>query len=177
MSKLIDFYLEEGTDTEGRTFTEIMAWSDEKWEFGHDYIQWMFPLQEESNFNPDAPLLTEEDIRLFHANPDLRNNMVLAFHRFVKFLGLKWLIDPMIQDATVIKAGNFQERRWMIWDNPNHNWFRISRVLKSLKLLGLKEYADDLFACLKRLHEDEGLVTGNSFRYWQEAVALPTKSE
>lgn len=156
MSQLTDFFDETGTDAEGRKFWEILSQNDSYWEFSHDYVQWVFPLPEPSNFNPDAPLLTEEDIQLFHANPKLRTNLNNALVRFKDFIGLSK--EPYNKLA---------------FEFPNHNWMRITRVLRSCTLLGLKEEAEAFFAILKKIHEEDGLVSDHSFNYWKEAVYGP----
>lgn len=154
MSKIIDFYNETSTDDDGRKISFIWMQNDGYLEFDHSYVQWLFPLPEPSNFNPDAPLLTEEDILLFHANPDLRNNLRNSLVRFLKFLGIE-------NDTTYKKP---------IFEHANHNWFRITRILKSLRLLGLENEAIAFYKVLKKIHEEDGLVSENSFSYWKEAV-------
>ena len=59
---LIEFYRGIAPDSEGRTLADLWAFSDDEMEEVHDFIQWMFPLREPSRFNPDAPLLTDEDV-------------------------------------------------------------------------------------------------------------------
>lgn len=153
MSELLDFYLNNGTDVEGRKISEILIQNDAYFEFEHSYIQWLFPLTEPSNFNPDAPLLTDEDILLFRVNPDLRNNLRNSLVRFLEFLG--------IENDTYKKS---------MFEHANHNWFRITRVLKSLRLLGLENEAVAFYKLLNKIHEEDGLVSENSFSYWKEAV-------
>jgi hypothetical protein len=46
----------------------------------------------------------------------------------------------------------------------------MTRVLKSLRLLGFDEEAGAFWACLKALHEMEGLVSEHSFKYWSDAA-------
>ena len=60
-SPLVRFYRGDAPDARGRTLDDILAWDDEQLEAVHDYIQWLFPLDEPSRFNPDAPLLTPAD--------------------------------------------------------------------------------------------------------------------
>lgn len=172
MSKLTDFYSGNGTDSEGRMLEEILQWGDDRLEFAHDYIQWLFPLREPSNFNPDAPILTDEDIALWQANPVLSENMLRAFRVYLHFLGLEY--DELF---TVKPAEWFADRR-VIWRYPNHNWLRITRVISSLKAIGTPSLviaADAFFECLTRLHKEDGYVSENSFTYWQEAWSTTTK--
>ena len=160
MMNLIDFHRGDGTDSEGRTLDEILAWPDDDWEMSHDFIQWVFPTRKASRFNPDAPLPTDDDIRLFHADPLLRANLRRSFERFLNFLGLDYEGDRVI----------LKERKRYAWGGPNHNWLRITRVLDCLTTLGLEQEAADLFACLTRLLADPAMgVDGETFRYWRRA--------
>ena len=70
LSNLVAFYRENAPDSEGRTLSQLWAWDDERLEEVHDYIQWLFPLPEPSQFNPDAPLLTPQDIEAFKWDSD-----------------------------------------------------------------------------------------------------------
>ena len=114
-----------------------------------------------SNFNENAPILTEEDIALFHSDPKLAENLLASFFRFLKFLGLEH------KDDKVVKAENYDERMFIY---PNHNWFRISRVLKCMKILGHYKYSLTFFECLEKMHTIEQNVTENTFEHWKEAV-------
>ena len=42
----------------GRTLDEILNWNDQAMEAVHDYVQWIFPTDEASMFNSQAPLLS-----------------------------------------------------------------------------------------------------------------------
>ena len=161
MSKLIDFYLEIGTDCEGRFYQEILSKSDEYFESSHNFIQWCFPLADLSNFNENAPILTEGDIADFNSSPQLAHNLLTSFFRFLKFLGLEY------KDDKVVKAENYDENMFVY---PNHNWFRISRVLKSLNILGQRKYALTFFEFLEKMHTIDQNVTENTFLHWKEAV-------
>ena len=55
----------------------------------------------------------------------------------------------------VSKGNSFRARRVDCWvvncPEGNHNWFRISRVLVSLRLLGLIDEAEAFYLCLEEL--------------------------
>ncbi len=190
MSKLTDFYSGVGPDSEGRMLEEILQWGDDRLEFAHDYIQWLFPLREPSNFNPDAPILTDEDIALWKANPVLSENMLRAFRVWLGFLGLEVEeneVTTVMSETCAIIGTRYtvQPAEWfndhkVIWRYPNHNWLRITRVLRSMKSIGtwnLIAAADAFFKCLEQLHKEEGFVSEDSFMYWQEAWSITTKSQ
>lgn len=156
MNKLIGFYLNEGPDSEGRTLAEIWAMSDDDLMHTHDVVQWLFPLTEPSNFNPDAPLLSEKQIAAFHSDPRLRANLLKSFCRFMRVFGLEYA-DGCLQ----------QVAHREIWMHLNHNWLRFTRILKSLTILGLEDEAMEFFRFLQR-------KIGNvqSMNYWRKAVGL-----
>ena len=166
MSQLLDFYRGQGTDTEGRTLEELWGWNDDDLEQVHDFIQWMFPLPERSRFNPDAPLLTDADVAAFRSDASLQARLRQSFERILTFLGLK-----RTADGSVIEGPNFGDRAPEVWDYPNHNWLRITRILRCLCLLGLKGEARALFARLDALYSGRKYpITAETFQYWSDAV-------
>ena len=68
MNKLIGFYLNEGTDSEGRALADIWAMSDDELMDTHDVVQWLFPLTVPSKFYASAPVLSERQIAAFLAD-------------------------------------------------------------------------------------------------------------
>ena len=167
MSRLVEFYRGQAPDSEGRSLREIWAWGDDELEAVHDFIQWLFPLPEPSRFNPDAPLLTAEDIAAFKADLFLRGQLRRSFERILSFLGL-----ALARGSEVVEGPNFAARVPDVWAHPNHNWLRITRILKSLRLLGLEAEAQALYARLHALHGSRRYPIGNdTFRYWTDAVS------
>jgi hypothetical protein len=166
MSQLVDFYRGTGTDSEGRRLDDILAWRDGQLEAVHDFIQWLFPLPEPSRFNPDAPLLTPEEIATFRDDPALRANLRRSFERILSFLGLMENADGQVEPGP-----NFDRRAPDVWDYPNHNWLRITRILRSLRLLGLEAEAQALYRRLEDIHTRRRFPIGDdTFRYWTDAV-------
>jgi hypothetical protein len=165
VSQLIDFYRGEGTDAEGRRLDDILSWSNGRLEAVHDFIQWLFPLPEPSRFNPDAPLLTPDDIAAFRQDPALRNNLRRSFERILQFLGLQE------QGGEVVEGPNLVRRAQGVWDHPNHNWLRVTRILRSLHLLGLEAEAEALYRRLEEFHASRRFPIGDdTFRFWTGAV-------
>jgi hypothetical protein len=166
MSKLLDFYRGQGTDVQHRRLDDIWQWDDDDWEGVHDFIQWLFPLPEPSQFNPNAPLLTDADIAAFRDDPVLAGNLRKSFERVLSFLGL-----AKDSAGLVVKGPNFAEREPDVWSAPNHNWLRITRILRSLSLLGLGEEALVLFAWLEEAYMRRRYpISSDTFRYWSDAM-------
>lgn len=154
---LIDFYQNAGPDGEGRYLEEIWLWPDDELMAGHDWIQWLFPTDKESSFNPDAPVLVARDIALFQANPELRQNLETSFHRWLEVLGLRW------EDGRILGNGDTY-----VFKTLNHNWLRFSRVIRSLSLLGLREEAEAFLAYV--LANTDPTLSKDSRAYWQAAL-------
>jgi hypothetical protein len=166
MSRLLDFYRGEGMDCEGRSLDDILAWPDDDLEAVHDFIQWLFPLPEPSQFNPDAPVLTEADIAAFKSDPVLRANLSKSFDRILGFLGF-----ALAGDGKVVEGDNFSARIPDVWAMSNHNWLRISRILRSLTLLGMESQAQALYERLSAYFVSRKFpIPANTFRYWTDAV-------
>ena len=162
-SRILEFYRLEAPDSERRMIREYWQWSDAEIEQIHDFIQWMFPLDEPSSVNPDAPLLTTEDRAAFCSDSLLQGCLRKSEERFLNFLGLQ--IGP---NGVVGRSPNFRQRIHL-WKYSNHNWLRITRMLKSLRLLGFENEAKEVWKCLRKLHDD-GYVSERSFGYWNDAA-------
>jgi hypothetical protein len=169
---IVSFYAGHAVDDRGRWLRQIWLWPDEKLERVHDYIQWLFPLTEPSGFNPEAPILDEETICEFRADPALRANLRVSFERMLVFYGLELIEDS---PPRVVPSKSFRERS-SNWLTPsNHNHLRITRILKSLQLLGLEEEAAALFRCLEGLYGKESVtprprISEETFSYWRSAA-------
>jgi hypothetical protein len=168
VSRLTDFYRCETTDIEGRRIEEIWGWSDDELEVVHDFAQWLFPLPEPSMYNPDAPRLSREDIAIFREDPTLQANVRKSLKRILTFLGL------VMTGSQVVEGPNFSERAAVVWHAPNHNWLRVTRILRSLMLLGLEKEAGALYRWLDATYASRRFpITAETFAYWAAAEEHP----
>lgn len=167
---LIDFYANNAPTPDGYFIRDIWSWDDDKLEYVHNYIQWLFPLREKSGFNPDAPLLDDETISEFQKNPVIEGNLLKSFILMLDFYGME--LDTTGK-VVVHLSLNF-DAKCGNWITPyNHNFLRITRILKSLTILGLRDYALAFFDCLKNIqakHND--IIDSNTFSFWKNAVNL-----
>ncbi len=168
-SQLIAFYLGKGSDASGRMLDEILSWNDEQFEDVHDYIQWLFPLQERSAFNSSAPLVTIDDIAVFHENSTAREKLSLSFVRLLDFYGFSVVMDS---DTIKIEKSEKFEEKARNWLTPyNHNFLRITRILKSLVLLGYSKYAIVFLQALEEVYKDNSQIIGEkTLSYWRNTV-------
>ena len=170
---IVRYYEGLAPDDRGRSLSEIQQWPDERIEAVHDFIQWMFPLTERSGVNPGAPVLDDNAIREFRSRPELRDRLRVSFLRMLRFYGLKY------ENSRVERAEDFPERS-RNWMSPwNHNHLRITRILKSLRTLGLEREAAAFFECLAGIYEGQPArlrpISEETFGYWQSAAQAEEK--
>ena len=147
-SILRDFLEGIGIDHRGRRLDDVLAFDDIKAEQTHDFIQWLFPLDEVSRSVSGAPVLSQADIQLIHTNSDAQANIRRSA---VWFLG-------------------FLERSDHWRTKYNHNHLRITRVVKSLRLLTDDKEADEFKAAIfDLLADDLDLIDRRAVEFWEGA--------
>lgn len=109
-SSLILFYTNDSSDNYHRNLNDI--WNqDYQWlEKTHDYIQWLFPLKDRSEFNYKAPVLTEADILAFQSRADLQHNLITSFNLMLGFYGLECKRNKK-GEIKITKNFNFEQRK------------------------------------------------------------------
>jgi len=146
--RIVAFYEGSGHDERGRSLDDILKFNDTQLEHVHDFIQWLFPLSERSQANPDAPCLDDAAIERFRQSPQLRENMIRALDRMLAFYGLARKGDDIMQTVQFAKHDH--------WLTPgDHNHLRLTRIIKSLRLLGNEQWALALFDRLSAIHDDD----------------------
>jgi hypothetical protein len=163
-SLIIKFYEKRATDNRGRSLDDMQHYNYKQLENKHDYIQWMFPLSEKSSANPSAPILTLEDTLYIRKSDVIKQNMLTSVRVMTDFLGFK-------KDDTGNKYITISDRN-KVWPNTmNHNFERITRMLKSLVLFYMRNEAELLFKYLEEVrNNDNQEIIGESFLYWKKAI-------
>lgn len=162
MSQITDFFALKSPDDKGRMLFHVLGLQNSQIEASHDLIQWIFPTAEKSKFNPDAPVLTEEDVLAFKSVPELQNNLRWAYSRFLLFLGLK------TEGGKVVKGDNFEDRYKDVWSCWNHNFLRITRAISSLRTLGLMSESWALYEGVLDVCGDD--IADHTRAFWKAAV-------
>jgi len=162
---IVDFYSGKATDTSGRSLREIHAWGYHELETVHDYIQWLFPLPEHSQYNVRAPVLDVEQIAEFQSNAELRSQLLASFDKMLGFYGFER------NNMSIVRSNTWEERS-RNWLRPcNHNHLRLTRILKSLSILGLKDCANALFEALNDVFsEKSSAISDTTMEYWKRAL-------
>ena len=156
-------------DDEGRTFDEILRWEDVRLEMVHDYIQWIFPLPERSGANPWAPVLDAPTVAAICGNAEMQGRLRAAFLRMLAFYGFVLEGDAVVEGPRFAAAS----RNWLLAGNHNH--LRLTRILRSLRVLGLEREAAALWEALHALYERETAagrrtITPETFAFWRKAA-------
>jgi hypothetical protein len=148
---VVTFLQEQSAGPSGLMLKEILTYNDEQLEREHNYIQWLFPLMEESQQVHDAPVLTKEEISVL-INDDLAiQNQVKAVERMLQFY----------RDTN----------HWLTM--MDHNHLRITRILKSVRLLQSLPAAEAIYNTLmERVHEAGDPIQSKNLAYWTDAVGL-----
>ena len=148
--QLLEFYLDQGTDSRGRMLKEILAWKDPaEWEKCHDFIQWVFPLPEPSRFNPNAPLLDEETLEAFRSSAHIQANIAKAY----------------------VFAQRFLWNNGVTWLQPgDHNQLRITRIIRFLNLTGKHLAAKNVYGQVTQLAKTRPeAVSDLTLEFWRQA--------
>lgn len=166
---IVAFYSHEATDDRGRSLRQIWGWDHGRLEGVHDYVQWLFPLREPSAVNYTAPLITDNTVAGFAGNAALRDNLKRSFELMLDFYGLA-LVDQE-HGLAVVPTPSF-EKRSRTWLMPgNHNHLRLTRILRSVRTLGLSDCAVALFDRLVVIYREvPGAISSTTFQYWQRAI-------
>jgi hypothetical protein len=118
---IVGFLEGKTPDHRGRILAMLLQQTDHQAETTHDYIQWLFPLDEPSRSVNGAPVLTELEIDGIRDSGLAQANLAESARWFLGFLE--------------------RNNHWIT--KYNHNHLRITRVIKSLRLLASDAAADE----------------------------------
>ena len=142
---IVGFLEGKTTDHRGRILAMLLQQTDHQAETTHDYIQWMFPLDEPSRSVNGAPVLNELEIDEIRQSSLAQANLAKSARWFLGFLERN--------DHWVTKY--------------NHNHLRITRVIRSLRLLASEGAADEFRDKVLALAGDRlNLVDQKAREFW-----------
>jgi hypothetical protein len=166
--RILAFYEGSAPDDRGRMLGEVLAFDDAALESTHDFIQWLFPLRDRSRANPDAPVLDGKAIEVFRKRSELRSTLRRSLDRMLSFYGLRR------DGERIVRSASFEKRSH--WLTPgNHNHLRLTRMLLSLRTLGLESDARALLDCLLHIAEDDRRngqrrISDRTLNFWRSAL-------
>ena len=146
----VNFLTNNEPDFKNRFLKDIWNFSDEDIEYTHDFIQLLFPLNEKSNAISNGIYLdSNKAILSIKANKLATENIVKSSKWFLSFL-----------------ARNSHWKR-----KHDHNYLRITRIIKSLRLLVSDQEANKFYESFMQL-VDENLkskINLTTLTYWENA--------
>ena len=142
------FLIGDQVNNNGWSLIDVWNFSDQKIENAHTFIQWVFPTDEPSRATPESPILDEEEIVKIQNSEQAKQNLSKSADWYFNFL-----------------------RRNSFWRKAHdHNHLRITRVIKSLRLLCGDDEADyykEQFWQL--LGADISIIPPKTIEYWEDA--------
>jgi hypothetical protein len=143
---IVEFLAKDGTDQAGRRFAQVVGFDNRALESHHDYIQWLFPLDEPSRAVPGSPVLDHAALAALRNSEQARRRQHEAAQRMLEFYA-----------AT---------SHWkQVFD---HNHLRITRIIKSLRLVSGDAEADEFKARIIELAGDAP-IDPTARRFWNGA--------
>ena len=144
----LNFLVGQETNISGWYLSDIWKFNDTQIENTHTFIQWVFPTNEASRATPGSPVLEEKEILAIRNNEQAKQNLSKSADWYLNFL-----------------------RRNKFWRKPyDHNHLRITRMLKSLRLLCGEDDADyykEQFWQI--LGADMTVIPSKTIEYWENA--------
>eukprot|EP00946_MAST-07B_sp_MAST-7B-sp1_P002855 g2855.t1 len=144
----------------------------------HGYIQWIFPLKEESRFNHESAVMQRHEAMAIQHNPKCLTRMVASLRMMLNFWGATLSPkdpDPVPRIAYVSRCGEWYERFWNL-RRHGHNNMRISRMLKCLGEVGLEHYKMPIIKFfILNIYGDTAPLAGSGCansckRYWVKTL-------
>lgn len=161
-SYIYNFLLNKEISNEGLYLSEIWKFSTVELEKTHNYIQWLFPTNEKSKYNSKAPVIKDISIFINHPEKDvIKENIKTSLAIMLRFYGLELQCDK------IVKSESYDVRRKEWITHNNHNYLRITRILKCLSLFSLQEEKSMFLNILTDIYnENKGAITKKTYQYW-----------
>ncbi len=147
-SQLVAFLEGSGTDSRSRRLEDIWQFDDDEIEYTHDFIQWIFPLREASGSNFSAPTLLASEIEVIRSSDQCQQNLETS---------ASWILSFFKRTEEVVQFAN-------------HNHLRVTRIIKSLRLLHSDQLANQFKQeVLTMIQERQALINPVTVAFWLES--------
>lgn len=132
-----------------RFIEEILRYSDTRLERDHEYIQWLFPNQRPSRYNPSAPTLDTRALEEIKSSP-------AAMQNFSAGLDL-------------LRAFYSRNSHWL---RPHdHNHLRITRIIEAAGLIMGADVAEEFHDFIRSRDMQAGaIIPANTAIQWEKRL-------
>lgn len=165
------FYKQGKPNNAGDTWVDIMGWDRKRLEQTHDFIQFICPNFEPSKPCPRAPVLTSAMVERFMVDDEVLVRAEESVDKMLDFYGINLWGWEEADFADQVCSGVQQD--W-IWPH-NHNYRRLTRILKFCKALDLKwgldgpPFAGLLLRALEAITAKWPDRVGTAIEFWRAA--------
>lgn len=156
---LLRFFRGEEDERIRHTLSRITEFSDEEMEMYHDFIQWIFPTMEQSEYHPSAPTIDGKFAHALHQNACALAGYCKGCRRYLRYMGFECK-----GEGNICRIPNTLP----FWQLPGHNYLRITRVLNSLRQTGHMECSKALYAQMMQILDADptNYVGRTTLEYW-----------
>lgn len=156
---LLRFFRGEEDERIHHTLSRITEFSDEEMEMYHDFIQWIFPTMEQSEYHPSAPTIDAKFAHALHQDDCTLAGYCKGCRRYFRYMGLECK-----GNGDICRIPNTPP----FWQLPGHNYLRITRVLNSLRQTGHEGCCKALYAQMMQILEADptNYVGRTTLEYW-----------
>jgi len=137
-------------------------------EHHHGYVQWLFPIPEDG-VNPQAQRLHHHEAASIRADEVMQRRVARSLELMYDFYGIR------VADWETVRLERTEhyETRYENLIQKRHNWLRMTRILKSIGMLGLANHQAPLCRfLLEEMKEGNLLPCIHSLREYWIAVVL-----
>lgn len=139
------FFKSDDNDTsDNLTLSKVLQFSAVELERKHDFIQMLFPTDQRSAFRPDMPVLNGQQVLALRADPAVTAGLENGLQKMLAFYGLR--ING--RDVEVNPGDDQHVEEWLV--AGNHHLLRMTRMIRSLSLLGKTNEATALLQFLRQ---------------------------
>lgn len=164
-TQVLGYLTGESPDHRGRVLGLVLAQDNEWWTDKQDFIQWVFPSTEPSEFHGFSPVLTAQELALLGQSEKARAGLMAGYARLLDTLGLAKRDDGAVfeppSDLDVFRPA------WL--RRPDQFDYRITRMLTALNGVGMHREVGQF---MEFIEDTVALVPGKavSLQYWRHAA-------
>lgn len=152
---------------------QFQTYSDDDVERVHDFVQILFPTDSQSQAQPGAPYLSPEDMARMYQDKKFKSSAKQALEKMLAFYGLAYNPDNMQMERLKDREENYK-KYFVRGGSGQHNWMRLTRILRFLELMCWDEekcaLANQLQEMQKEIPVELDKRYKNSLRFWKDFI-------
>ncbi|PWW80274.1 hypothetical protein C7212DRAFT_361226 [Tuber magnatum] len=156
------------------SFLDILRYPNTRLESDHSYIQFLFPTDSTSSYNPSAPPLPAGFRHALMTTPGFGECCIMGVRRMMVFWGFQHRGTSSTGRPLWRLAPNFTAEHHGWTRRVDHNHLRINRAIRFMRLVGGDRIARAVYRCVMAAIRERNLpVNKRSRRLWRRAALGP----